>query len=295
LKRNEYFVVWRDPNFFYENPHYKFLNEAKMILYKKENINVYIESSTEKALELINRKKYNKIILISSIGLDLSGKTFVETARKILGFDVMVLFFSANKKHLKWIQDFPNALYTNSTTYYKKYVGNYNEQGLLNLKKEIEDNYKIQLKFTEKFLEFPKFINNDKYEDIIFEEVCPNFRKVIIKNKNSKKQLFMDKDRTVKLVDENEVSSVLWYITLINDEMTLFSNGFYLNYDEANNKVEGFQYMKRWKVEKEEENYYFYYENKNNILTISGENAIVKNTIIKDDQLFYFIDDITKN
>ena len=137
LKRNEYFVIWRDPNFVGKNDYTDYLINAKMILYKNEKINVYIESCTEKALELINRKKYNKIILISSIGLDLSGKKFVETARKILGFNVMVLFFSVNKQHLTWIQNFPNALYTDNTNYYKKYVKNYNKKGLLDLKKEI--------------------------------------------------------------------------------------------------------------------------------------------------------------
>ena len=295
LKRNEYFVIWRDPNFGGENEYTDYLNNAKMILYKNENINVYIMNSTEKALELINRKKYNKIILISSIGLDKSGKTFVETARKILGFDVMVLFFSANNTHLTWVQNFPNALYTNNTTYYEKYVRNYNTQGLLKLKKEIEDHYNINLKFTKNFLEFPKFINNKEYDDIIFEEVCQNFRKVIIKSKKKKKVLFMDKDGKVKFVEDGkgDVDSMLWYVTLLDNVITLFSNGFYLDYNEKNNKVEGFQYMKRWKVEKVNEKYYLYYENKNNILTISGEKAIVKNTIVNDDQLLDFIDDVS--
>ena len=53
-------------------------------------MNSYFESSTEKALEIINRKKYNKIILISSIGEELNDKKFVEVARKILEFDVLV-------------------------------------------------------------------------------------------------------------------------------------------------------------------------------------------------------------
>ena len=60
-------------------------------------MNVYFESCIENALEIIKRKKFNKIIIISSIGLDLSGKRFIEIARKILGFNVMVLFYSAKK------------------------------------------------------------------------------------------------------------------------------------------------------------------------------------------------------
>ena len=296
LKRNEYFVIWRDPNFVGKNDYTDYLINAKMILYKNEKINVYIESCTEKALELINRKKYNKIILISSIGLDLSGKKFVETARKILGFDVMVLFFSSNKEHLKWIQNFPNALYTDTITYYEKYVRNYNEKGLLSLKKEIEDNYGIKLKFTKDYLQFPNFVDKKEYCDMIFEKISPNFRKVIIINKKNQKALYMNEDKTVKFAnyEGRDVEPFFWYITLIDNEMTLFSNNSYLYYDTNNKKVKGYQFMIRWKFEKENEKYYYiYYENKNNILTADGENVIIKNQKIKEYQLFYFIDENT--
>ena len=110
---------------------------------------------------------------------------------------MLVLFFTANNKHLQWIQNFPNALYTNSTSFYEKYVKNYNKKGLLQLKEEIEQTYKINLKFTQDFLSFPKFVNNEKFNNLIFEEICPYFRKVIIKNKKTKKTLLMNEDRTV--------------------------------------------------------------------------------------------------
>ena len=122
LKRNEYFVVWRDGNFDGDNGHAGFLNERKKFIYKQAQMNAYFDSNSEKLLEIIRRKKYNKIILLSNCGVDLSGKKFVEIARKILGFDVVVLFFSGNKKHLEWIQKFPNALYTNSPCFYEKYI-----------------------------------------------------------------------------------------------------------------------------------------------------------------------------
>ena len=294
LKRNEYFVVWRDPNFVGKNEYTDYLNNAKMMLYKNEKLNVFIENSTEKALELINKKRYNKIILISSIGLDLSGKKFVEAARKILGFDVMVLFFSGNSSHLKWIQNFPNALYTNNTNYYQKYVKNYNEKGLLSLKKEIEQNYKISLKFTQNFLQFPKYINQKKYMDLTFGEVCENFRKVIIKNRTKKIALSMDENRQVELVTflGKEIESLIWYATLIDGELTLFSNNSYLYYDEKNNTVKGDQYMERWIYVKEGEQYYYIcYGNKSNILTISGKKLIISHTLKKEDQLFAFVDE----
>ena len=293
LKRNEYFVLWRDPNFKGDNEYSLYLKNVKMYLYKNENINVYIESCTEKALELIKRKRFNKIILISSIGLDLSGKTFVEAARKILGFDVMVLFFTSNRKHLSWVKQFPNALYTTNTKFYMQYVKNYNKVGLLNLKKEVEKQFNVDLIFKKNFLEFPKFVNSEKYSDLIFEENCPNFRKVIIKNKKNKKALMMNKNGTVNFVsyERTEVDELYWYIILINNEITLFSKDFYLSYDKEKKLVNGYQFMKRWTFEKDKSNYLLYYENKNNILSINGNIAVISgNNFNRNNQLFQFID-----
>ena len=168
LKRNEYFIVWRDNNFKGLNVYSDYLKYLKNITHEFCEFNSYFVDGTEKALSIIKRKKFNKIILISSIGLDLSGKRFVEIARKILGFDVVVLFFSANQNHLQWIQNFPNALYTNDINFYKDYIMKYNEKGLLDLKKKIEEKFSVKLKFTDKYFEFPKFINEEDYKDLIF-------------------------------------------------------------------------------------------------------------------------------
>ena len=137
VKRNEFFILWRDPNFEGENQYSDYLLERKLFCTEKAKMNIYFESSTEEELKFILRRKYNKIILITSVGLDLSGKKFIEIARKILGFDVMVLFFSANENHLKWIQQFPNCLYTDTSEIYEEYITNFNEKGLKNLKKKL--------------------------------------------------------------------------------------------------------------------------------------------------------------
>ena len=154
LKRNEYFIVWRDPGFTFENRHSNYLKERRQFIYKEAKMNGFFDSSAERLLEIIRRKKYNKIILLSNCGVDLSGKRFVEVARKILKFDVPVLFFSANENHLDWIKDFPNALYTNEDNFYEKYITNYNKEGLLNLKEEIESKYKKKTQIYKKFSRF---------------------------------------------------------------------------------------------------------------------------------------------
>ena len=192
FKRNEYFVIWRDPNFATKNNYTNFLTECKLFIYKYAKMNVFFESSTEKALEIIKRKQYNKIILISSIGLDLSGKKFVEIARQILRFNVVVLFVSANQNHLKWIQNFPNALYGTDASIYKEYILNYNKDGLLNLKNKIQNAYKINLPFLNDFFQFPNFKNSERFENLIFGAPNPNFKKVIILNAQNKCVLCME-------------------------------------------------------------------------------------------------------
>ena len=156
LKRSEYLVIWRDPGFSLNNQFSKYLQSKIRILNQVVQMNIYYMGTTEKALELISRKKYNKIILITNVGKDLSGRSFIEKAREFLGFDVMALFFSQNKGNLNWIKTFKNSLYTNNDDFLLEYITNYNKEGLIKLKAKIEKYYKTKfVEFNEDFLKFP--------------------------------------------------------------------------------------------------------------------------------------------
>ena len=279
FKRKEYFVIWRDNHFKGDNEYSEFLKVRKLFIYEYAKMNAYFESSLERALEIIKRKKNNKIILISNIGLDLAGKKFVEVARKILGFNVMVLFFSANRNHLKWLKDFPNALYTSHEDFYKKYIMNYNKQGLLDLKKEVEARNKINLKFEGNFLEFPHFVNNEEYNKIRFDEKSEYFKRVTIRNVETDSILCMEKDRTVsfKRNQQLDISQYNWYVTLMDGEITLYSNESYLGANINTKEPTGEEFMKTFKYEKIKANeYLIYYNDKNNVLTVSGNKAILQ-------------------
>ena len=147
----------------------------------------------------------------------------------------------------------------------------------MRLKKEIEQNYGIKLNFTKNFLKFPNYKNHEEYMALRFGEVCQNFRKVIIKNRAKKVSLSINENREVELVnyEGKDIEQIIWYVTLIDGEITLYSNNSYLYYDEKSNTVKGYQFMKRWKYEKSGEQYYIYHENKNNILTVSGQKLII--------------------
>jgi hypothetical protein len=279
FKRNEYFVIWRDNHFKGDNEYSEFLKVRKLFIYEFAKMNAYFESSLERALEIIKRKRNNKIILISNIGLDLAGKKFVEVARKILGFNVMVLFISANRNHLKWLENFPNALYTSHEDFYKKYIMNYNKQGLLDLKKEVEARNKINLKFEGNFLEFPHFVNNEEYNNIRFDEKSEYFKRVTIRNVETDSILCMEKDRTVsfKRNQQLDISQYNWYVTLMDGEITLYSNESYLGANINTKEPTGEEFMKTFKYEKIKANeYLIYYNDKNNVLTVSGNKAILQ-------------------
>ena len=291
LKRNEYLVIWRDPCFDKKNEWDNFLEQRKMFIYKESKMNAFFVGTIEKGLEIILRKRYNKIILISNIGKDLSGKKFVEVARKILGFDVMVLFFSNNTSNFGWLQKFPNALYTNLNNFYEKYIANYNEEKLKELKKEVENQYKIKLNFTKDFMKFPNF-GKEKYEELFFNDINENFRRVIIKSKFGSKALYMKDGKVIFKSCEGFVENhFIWYITIIDNEITLYNNEFYLDADKNEGIVKGFPYMKRWKCDLKVDNYSLYFEDRNNMLTIDGDKALIRNeNKNQKNQLFTFID-----
>ena len=299
FKRNEFLVIWRDNHFKGDNEYSEFLKERKLFIYEHAKMNAYFESSLERALEIIKRKKNNKIILISNIGLDLAGKKFVEVARKILGFNVMVLFFSGNPDHLNWLKDFPNALYTASADFYQKYILNYNEKGLLALKKEVEDEYEVKLNFEDNFLEFPNFVNSAEYDDIKFNVKSPNFKKVTIKNSKTKSILCMDNNRkpSFKSGADLDVKLYNWYVTLMDGEITLYSNDSYLGANVNSKEVTGEEFMKTFKYEEIKNNktteLIIYYNNKNNVLTVSGNKAILQSeSNNKEYQRFKLVEEI---
>jgi hypothetical protein len=102
-------------------------------------MNIYFESSIKAALKFILKRRYSKVILISSFGKDKIGIRFVETARKILNnFNVLVLFFSEDEKPIPEIGKINNCLYANKLDLYREYILNYNREGLNNLKKRLK-------------------------------------------------------------------------------------------------------------------------------------------------------------
>jgi hypothetical protein len=182
IQRNEYCVIWRDPNFS-ETPVYndnydkifkQFLKQRKDYVEQYAKFNIYPCIDSDEALELVKKKKYNKIILMSNVGTDFGGKKFVDKARLIIGNDVIALFLAYKIEHITWIKDYKNALFSNDSSFYEQYLECFTndeettKQNILTLKNSIQDFYKVKFNFDDKFLEYPSFIEFGKYSELSF-------------------------------------------------------------------------------------------------------------------------------
>ena len=88
-----------------------------------------------------------------------------------------------------------------------------------------------------------------------------------------------------------DIEQFIWYVTILDDEMTLFSNDSYLFVDEKNNmEIKGSEWMINWKCEEKNKKYLFYYKDKNNVLTLSGDNALLEKENGSNSQLFEVLD-----
>ena len=259
--------------------------------------------SIEEALKFVIRKKKenDKIIFITNIGLDLSGKRFIEIVRKIYKFDIMVLFYSSNTDHFKWIKDFPNCLYADRPELLEEYVTNYNIIGLKNLKKKIEEKFENE-KFENEKLKFkdfsPDFLSVPIDNSIFSQKYNPYIRHVKIFCKYQNKYLYMTKNGEVKAKNDF-TQDCLWDVTFLNNTITFYSNNYYLKGEKEN--AIGYKYMFVWKYKevkyKDDKNnevqYYFINhekKNKNNILSIEDSNIKINKKKFGKNEIFVLID-----
>ena len=177
FKREEYCVIWRDGNLSEEELHNNgygqvfnyYLKERIEYIKQSTKYNIYPCKTTEEALKLVKRKKYNKIILLSNIGPNYEGKLFVDEARKIIQNDVIVLFITFSESHLKWITRYKNALFSNDPDFYKEYLESFtDERKLKGLIEKLENHYRVKFNFDNYFLYFPLYKTDGFYSDLSF-------------------------------------------------------------------------------------------------------------------------------
>ena len=184
LKRVEYCVIWRDDNFSpkpvfnnkFDEIFKSFLKERLKYINQNAKYNIYPCETSEEALALVKRKKYNKIILLSNVGKNFGGKLFIDEARKIIGNNVITLFLAYKSSHLDWIKNYENALFSNDPKFYEEYLQCFDDkfgeekikENIQSLIKKLEAHYKVKFNFNNKYLYYPLFKKEGKYGDLNF-------------------------------------------------------------------------------------------------------------------------------
>ena len=87
-------------------------------------------------------------------------------------------------------------------------------------------------------------------------------------------------------------NSCFWYITMMGNEITFYSNGRYLGANLQQRQIISDQYMQRFmftKINNTNDEYVFYFQNQNNILTANGNFAILHNYTGKN-QIFKLVE-----
>ena len=180
LKREEFCVIWRDNNFSskpvynnnFDQVFKSFLKERLTYINQVAKYNIYACETSEEALELVNRKKYNKIILISNVRTDMGGKKFIDKAREIIGNNVIALFLAYRSDHLKWIKNYKNALFSNEPKFYEEYIQCFEENNIQKnislLIEKLEAHYKVKFNFDGNYLYYPHFKKDGAYKDFSF-------------------------------------------------------------------------------------------------------------------------------
>lgn len=161
--------MWKDYHFTHETEYTEHALHVKNMAKQLLGINIYGVGEFDEALEIIRRKKYNKVIIISNVGIVDKTKQFINDIRDILKFDVIILFFTASIEHLEWIKEIPNLLFTMEDSFFQNYILNFNVNGLNKLKTEIEEEYEIKLNKFKADLSYPLFEkseSNDDYDSI---------------------------------------------------------------------------------------------------------------------------------
>ena len=167
LKRSEYYCLWKDYHFTHQTEFTKHALHVQNIAKQLLGINLYGVGEIDEALEIIKRKKYNKVIIMSNVGDNVEiAKQFIKDIREILQFNVVILFFTSKSRHSQWIKEIPNVLFTTRDKHFKDYILNFNENGLNKLKEEIEDDYGVKLDKFKADLSYPLYKEDGKYNSI---------------------------------------------------------------------------------------------------------------------------------
>ena len=152
VMRKDYFILWKDENI--ENS--ENTNYMKELQEKRE-VNVYFSKSVDEALEIIKRKKKNKIKLITNGGYNLTGKKLIEEARKIIDSNFVCFVFASCIDHIEWVSRMENVLFASSASHFRDFAEmELDKKKIIEFAHVLEESYQYKININEdELLNFP--------------------------------------------------------------------------------------------------------------------------------------------
>lgn len=209
--RSDYFILWKDENITNSEN-----SEYMKDLSKKIEVNVYFKSSVDEALNLIRLKKYNKIKLITNGGHELTGKKLIQEARKIIGSNFLCFVFASNDRHLNWVLDMENVIFTTIPKVFKEFAElKMNMNDVLNFIRRLEESSHVNFRINqEELLKFPLTKKKDRF----FKNDSNANNKSNNLNNDSENQNNQS-DININLINQiNDVNDSINLINHINDD-----------------------------------------------------------------------------
>lgn len=75
-------------------------------------VNVYVKSNADAAVDVIRKKKYAAVKLITKAGSDLGCPDLILRSREIIASNFVCIVFSPTGDHIEWIPEMENVLLT---------------------------------------------------------------------------------------------------------------------------------------------------------------------------------------
>ena len=151
-----------------------FHKSIKKYIYRELNSKIYYVENDQEAFKLVNRKKYNKVILITNG--NNNGINIIIKAREILESNSIaaVSCYDVNA-YINSVQNLENVLILNGEDFHKKFFKciKMNDEILYRqLKDEINSEYSFNLNdCTENLFNYPKFKIGGSFRELTFNEI----------------------------------------------------------------------------------------------------------------------------
>ena len=161
--RKDHYILYNDENL-NDDECSEFMNEILTI----SEVNVYSKSNIDDSVDLIRKKKYVAVKLITCAVSDLSSRDLIIQSRQIIGSNFVCLVFSPTENNIDWISKMENVLLTTDYEDVKKFASlKMNINDLLAFIQDLKNKYEkngFHFSINEKeLLLFPKCIEKCQY------------------------------------------------------------------------------------------------------------------------------------